>query len=229
MDGRRQGTGRRRVSRGLIGLLVISALIALGAPAGAGVDDQSKVGRDVRVVNTPAEPVPVSGTVSVANLPAVQPVAGTVNVGNLPAVQAVRSQPTPFQFSGTDSILGPNIDGGSTIYSRNWDVDVPDGKTFVIEYVHIWVLVTHPDTLVNGPDLFGIGAGARLTYQFGLEDDPHSIESAGPGVRALRASEEVRLYADSFLNFSFSTSFNGDFETGQYRFVLAGNLIDTPA
>jgi hypothetical protein len=38
---------------------------------------------NVNVTNTAA--VPVSGTVSVGNLPATQPVSGTVNVGNFPA------------------------------------------------------------------------------------------------------------------------------------------------
>ena len=43
----------------------------------------------VFVANTPASPVPVSGSVAVSNLPATQAVSGTVNVGNLPSSQTV--------------------------------------------------------------------------------------------------------------------------------------------
>ena len=48
---------------------------------------------NVRVVNTLAEPVPVTGTVSVSNLPATQTVSGTVSVSNLPAIQNVSIDP----------------------------------------------------------------------------------------------------------------------------------------
>lgn len=40
---------------------------------------------NVRVANTADHPVPVSGAVSVSNLPATQPVSGTVDVGNFPS------------------------------------------------------------------------------------------------------------------------------------------------
>jgi hypothetical protein len=49
----------------------------------------SGVGLPVLVENKAGQNVPVTGTVDVGNLPAVQNVNGTVNVGNLPAVQNV--------------------------------------------------------------------------------------------------------------------------------------------
>jgi hypothetical protein len=51
--------------------------------------DQNGDADRVKVVNGPAEPVPVTGQVTVT-LPPVQNVAGTVNVGNLPAIQTIQ-------------------------------------------------------------------------------------------------------------------------------------------
>jgi hypothetical protein len=50
---------------------------------------------NVFVTNTSANPVPVSGSVSVSNLPATQPVSGTVNVGNLPSSQTIDGSVSP--------------------------------------------------------------------------------------------------------------------------------------
>jgi hypothetical protein len=49
----------------------------------------------VFVTNTPTDPVPVSGSVAVSNLPATQPVSGTVNVGNFPNSQTVNGSVSP--------------------------------------------------------------------------------------------------------------------------------------
>ena len=55
----------------------------------------------VFVANTAADPVPVSGnvsvngSVSVSNLPATQPVSGSVNVGNFPSSQTVDGSVSP--------------------------------------------------------------------------------------------------------------------------------------
>ena len=58
---------------------------ALGAVVGTATGAVTRL-QQVLVVNDPASPIPVTGTVSVGNLPETQPVSGTVNVGNLPAV-----------------------------------------------------------------------------------------------------------------------------------------------
>jgi hypothetical protein len=50
---------------------------------------------NVFVTNTSADPVPVSGSVAVSNLPATQPVSGTVDVGNLPSSQTVNGSVSP--------------------------------------------------------------------------------------------------------------------------------------
>jgi len=63
---------------------VVNTPLPVTVPGGVSV-----TGGSVSISNTAANPVPISGTVSVGNLPATQSVSGTVNVGNLPAVQQV--------------------------------------------------------------------------------------------------------------------------------------------
>jgi hypothetical protein len=91
------------IQRALITLAVLGTLGVTNLALAAGPED----GLNVKVVNMPANPIPVTGTVNVGNLgattlpvsvtnfPATQPVSGTVSVGNLPAVQ---------QVSGTVSV-----------------------------------------------------------------------------------------------------------------------------
>ena len=63
---------------------VVNTPLPVTVPGGVSI-----TGGSVTVTNTTANPVPISGNVSVGNLPATQQVSGTVNVGNLPAVQQV--------------------------------------------------------------------------------------------------------------------------------------------
>ena len=78
--------GRSRSIRLSLEILVLVAIFALGGFAAPAMAAQLQ---QVFVTNTSANPVPVSGTVNVGNLPATQQVSGSVNVGNLPATQNV--------------------------------------------------------------------------------------------------------------------------------------------
>lgn len=71
---------------------LVTVILALGLGLGVGTlggqlvsprDTAATAGAPVIVTNTP---LPVTGTVSVGNLPATQAVSGTVNVGNTPTV-----------------------------------------------------------------------------------------------------------------------------------------------
>ncbi len=101
---------RFRRAKGLrTGVVIGVALALVGAVVGTATGAVTPF-QQVLVVNAPASPIPITGTVSVSNtpanqnvtvtnttsaavpvqvtnLPATQPVSGTVNVGNLPAVQ----------------------------------------------------------------------------------------------------------------------------------------------
>jgi hypothetical protein len=61
----------------------------LNWPASQNVNGVVNIGNEVEIANDAGNPVPVTGTVDVGNLPAVQTVTGTVDVGNFPAVQDV--------------------------------------------------------------------------------------------------------------------------------------------
>lgn len=74
--------GKAALVSGLVLVAVGGGLPLTVAGAGPGSSP-------VIVTNPPSSPVPVSGQVSVGNLPATQVVSGTVDVGNLPRTQAV--------------------------------------------------------------------------------------------------------------------------------------------
>ena len=63
---------------------VITSALPTGAATAANQQTDALTDAELR-----ASPVPVSGTVSVANFPATQPVSGTVAVSNFPATQPV--------------------------------------------------------------------------------------------------------------------------------------------
>jgi len=83
-----------------IGVLLLAAGFAAGSLFGPTIVTAAQNIRDVFVVNTSSDPVPVSGTVNVGNLPATQPVSGTVNVGSMPTPAPVSEGVTQ---SGTTS------------------------------------------------------------------------------------------------------------------------------
>ena len=122
--------GARRWTVFLLASLVIAAGYAGAAPSDKA--DADKAPRNVLVVNTPAQPVPVTvsnlaatqavaGTVSVANLPSVQPVSGTVNVASFgivttqTAIPAITTGDGAFAFSATgahDEEVWVNVEVG---------------------------------------------------------------------------------------------------------------------
>ena len=87
------------------GALLLAIGLGAGSLFGPTLATAADNFKDVLVVNTATEPVPVTGAVNVGNLPATQPVSGTVDVGNLPATQTVSgtvdvgSLPTPAPIS----------------------------------------------------------------------------------------------------------------------------------
>ncbi len=121
----KSATPRSRLNRprGLrAGLIVGTALALVGAFVGTATGAVTPF-QKVVIVNAPASPIPVTGTVNVANqpanqdvtvtnFPAVQPVSGTVNIGNLPATQPV---------SGTVTIANPTA---AQVVSKVWSGQV---------------------------------------------------------------------------------------------------------
>ncbi len=94
---------KKLVVFGVISASILTAFMAFAADS-----------KTVTVDNTAANPVPVTGNVSVTNLPAVQPVSGSVTVANLPAVQKV---------SGSVTVTSPTLihADGLISLSSNWN------------------------------------------------------------------------------------------------------------
>jgi len=65
----------------LVAILAVAIAGAMLTPVAPAI---AKGLQDVFVTNTAADPIPVSGTVNVGNLPTTQAVSGTVNVGSMP-------------------------------------------------------------------------------------------------------------------------------------------------
>jgi len=70
---------------------VITSALPTGAATAANQQTDALTDTELR-----ASPVPVSGTVSVANFPATQPVSGTVAVSNFPATQPISAASLPL-------------------------------------------------------------------------------------------------------------------------------------
>jgi hypothetical protein len=146
-----------RKKKGLVwaalGFAILWVSLVLAVPSTSQADG-GMGSRDVRVINTSAEPVPVTGTVNVGTL---QPVAVSslppVAVATLPAVQlsgpiVVRdpeSNRTPFLHATVLSLS----DGQS--FSQTEMFTVPQGKRLVLECVSFKVSVYSQST---GVDVF---------------------------------------------------------------------------
>lgn len=99
-----------------------------------------------RVVNDETEPVPVQGVVVITDNPGVivtntVPITGTVEIGNLPAVQPVEVTnlpPEPLK-EPVNRFLGFDVDSDG-LGSKRWDI--PEDKQLTVETVSMQVQVT---------------------------------------------------------------------------------------
>lgn len=135
-------TGRRRKAEilGAVTLVITwvgGAMCAVPEPV-AGAEPpagRAGLGIPVQVVNDDDEPVPVSGTVEVSNLPAVQSVevsgTPTVHVASMPPV-VVDGGESPFQWAGVVDL--PAGDFGSDCIEL-LPSDLPAGKALVVEQI----------------------------------------------------------------------------------------------
>jgi hypothetical protein len=159
----------RRARRITIGIGIGVACVSSGIPlafAGTG----SGQTQPVVVTNAASSPVPVAGTVSVANLPATQPVSGTVNIGNLPATQPVTGsvsisgsatvsvrQNEPFHYA--DLLPGETPTGAPSAAV----IDIPAGKRLTVQSLTVAsqsAVVSYCSAMsvydVNGGQLFSV-------------------------------------------------------------------------
>lgn len=191
-----------------LGLILFVSVVALSLPQ-TGHSNSAVADKDVRVINTAAEPVPViaqgttniAGNVSIANTPTVNSkqsgawnvgITGTptVEVGNEasnPVLTRDVDRPTaqPFQYVAIVT-LGEG-DGG-----QNTEIPVPSGKLLVIEQVSAFAIVS-ADQRLNFSILTHVAPDNAMR--------PHYLQSTkeeiGSGTNLYTVSQQTRIYADT--------------------------------
>jgi hypothetical protein len=97
-------------SRWTVAVATATGLAAGAIAFGVGLPSSSAAGglptSPVVVTNTNANPVPVSGTVNVGNLPATQAISGNVSVSNFPATQPVSGSVSVSNLPATQAVSG---------------------------------------------------------------------------------------------------------------------------
>lgn len=200
----------------------IGGFIALGLlerPA-IGQGNGLPAGRDVRVINLPTEPVPVSlngtgtvkGDVNVVNTPG-------VNVLNKPTVKIDTAQPIPVVDAGAVTRepfqirvhLTNNLGDSDGITGFS----VPAGKKLVIEYVNAW--------MNKRGGLFIDGGGDTPTPTVSLPIRSLLVFKSSPLGDRYAGEAEVRFHGTGFQRVLPSVDFG---ETGFFgELTVVGYLI----
>lgn len=103
-----------RGSRGRSWALLAIVAFGLGSLFGPTLVTAAQKASEVIIGNTASNPVPVTGTVNVGNLPATQTVDGSVNVGNFPATQAVSGTVNVGSLPGPGAVSDGVTQSGTT-------------------------------------------------------------------------------------------------------------------
>ena len=166
---------RQRLPLGLAFLAV--ALVS--GPASDGADSL----KDVRVVNTPAEPVPVSATGTVGLVPGSQVgISGAVSLALGTRVDVSNTPDTPLHVAAPAEhrdvfVRTVNLDwleGASNAFAG---IEVPAGKRLIIEYIGGRVSTGEGATMDFTISTSANGGGATFHY-------PHPADAAPPAARS---------------------------------------------
>jgi len=145
---------RLRRAGGMRGAIVIGLALALvGAGVGTATGAVTPF-QQVIVVNPPASPIPVSGTVNVGNTPANQPVtvtnfpttqkvSGTVDVGNLQGTQVATKRFSKFIQMGPGFVDEVTVDFGQTINVTTLIVAQGDDDNYTLDLGGFEVATDH--------------------------------------------------------------------------------------
>jgi hypothetical protein len=174
------------------------------------------------IVNTPAQSVPVTGTVNVGNLGASPlPVTGTVNVGNLgdnplPVRDVDNPVRQPVQFTGQCSQTG-------RLFCLMFSYQVPAGKRLVIEYVSI---------SANAPAGQVVAWG--ISTNVGGRQVAHFLPNTSPAAEFFEPFAQmgvpVQLYADPDPDnpVLMIAARNGEGASVTFRGSFSGYLVNVP-
>ncbi|CAN5262502.1 hypothetical protein BH20ACI2_BH20ACI2_25160 [soil metagenome] len=200
------------------GFVLLASIMAFSLPQ-TGHSSAMAGDKDVRVINTAAEAVPVAiqgpPGVSIANSP-------TVTVGNSgsnPVIIRDADRPTaqPFQYE-IDVTLDPGFGG------QNANIPIPVGKLAVIENVSVW------GTAPSNQRIQQIGIMTHVApdnvYRF------HKLnftkEDGGFSSKEYTASQMVRIYADTPGLYARVTRVApvGDDPAVTFTFVVSGYFVN---
>ena len=151
----------RRMMGIRLGVTMGFALALVGALVGtaAGAPDNTPF-QKVVVVNPPESPIPVVGTVSVANqpanqnvtvtnFPATQTVTGSVAVTNLPAAQVATKRFSQFVSMGPGFVDAVTVDLGQTINVTTFVIAQGDDDNFTVDLDDFELVTNHEGNLLE--------------------------------------------------------------------------------
>ncbi|HVF87004.1 MAG TPA: hypothetical protein VM866_05410 [Pyrinomonadaceae bacterium] len=191
------------IAFGALSLFIGSFVLSVPRPTQGQGGDAVGTTRPVKVVNTPAEPVPVAGTVNVGN-----------GRGNPLPVRDVDNPARQPVHSG--GFCGGN-GCQTTLYT------VPAGKRFVIEYVSMFAEMPVGEVAFCRLDTFIEG---RLVRHRLSMTAPAAAFDINPGASL---GQQVRLYADAGTTVTAVGSYSGTVGVdGGFTFSVSGYLVDVP-
>lgn len=199
----------------LLNTFGFSMLIVVMLVAGSQVGNALPSDKDVRVVNTTAEPVPTApqGITNIAGNVAVTNTMG-VNVLNTPTVHVSAPAVQPFQAYRVFTESGTNVTTASF-------GTVPAGKRLVIEYVSFTGQVP-PGEHVELMDISTSVGGNGAQFQMLVNPQPDAVI----GDAIFRASQTVKIYADPGTMVTSVVRRSSSAGTASYGLSISGYLVD---
>lgn len=211
-------SGKPAAGRGARVALALLLMLGSSGLSSAWAAETAKPG-DVRVVNTPTEPVPVAvqGTppVAITNMPTVHLDSNEVAVTNPVAlagpVEVRPAAPVEVFYRHVSLRFGPSSANNCLDCDIEPVLDVPDGKIAVIEHVSVWVGAS---TQAAPAIELGTSGGTHFT-QF------EYVDTDSFGFRHYVGSHQLKLVVPSTPGAAFGSE--------EVRaFLLAGSFTTTP-
>ena len=207
------------VSTALLGVLV---LLSGAIPVNAAPPDQN-----VKVVNTAAEAVPVTGNVTVS---------GSVNVANTPTVNLApgssvginntAANPVPVFTTNSSDNWQPfqahasSIQSGTNVSTANI-ATVPAGKTLIIEYVAMDAQVP-PGQHAEIMEITVSNSGGGLSFPFVIHAQPAAVI----GDSLFRSNQALKLYSVAGSTVRALWRRNSSAGSATFQVLISGRLVD---
>lgn len=206
-------------------------LLPLALAGAAGASDKSLGNgdahvKDVRVVNTESEPVPVKieGTTAVS---------GDVQVTNKPTVKAEQSGPWNVGLDSAANTVRSADERGRQPYQETFnimtntdrwasaEVLVPAGKRLVVEYLSGYVLASGPAVISLQPTVGGYHPGVWVAV------DKVRMADVPGGLHNYFGGELVRYYGEPGATITAAVYVDAAVQFNAYVNVI-GYLVDVP-